>query len=230
MVSKSQSCSVKVWHRYALLHRSNSQAKWFKIVFFVSSETSVYNLHSAVSCKEYVSICSYPALGDFDEPKRSSLTMFGVLTSAVRIYQDRLGYGIYSGPIGTAVFMITVKWVSLRNIWCCSYSAFKSRAPNKLDEEQYFAHIDNMETQNFIIYHKCFHKVLQYCFCFAPVTKNEGKKRTLSRQKCLHSTSGARVLLRCSCFDASLLFRGKHMNINGYSNWSNTVCQKSMFV
>ncbi|KAF4112902.1 hypothetical protein G5714_005447 [Onychostoma macrolepis] len=51
------------------------------------------------------------ALGDFDEPKRSSLTMFGVLTSAVRIYQDRLGYGIYSGPIGTAVFMITVKWL-----------------------------------------------------------------------------------------------------------------------
>ncbi|XDV20178.1 hypothetical protein PO909_025543 [Leuciscus waleckii] len=51
------------------------------------------------------------ALGDFDEPKRSSLTMFGVLTSAVRIYQDRWGYGIYSGPIGTAVFMITVKWL-----------------------------------------------------------------------------------------------------------------------
>uniref|UniRef100_A0A8C1X3Q8 Myomaker, myoblast fusion factor n=1 Tax=Cyprinus carpio TaxID=7962 RepID=A0A8C1X3Q8_CYPCA len=53
------------------------------------------------------------ALGDFDEPKRSSLTMFGVLTSAVRIYQDRLGYGIYSGPIGTAVFMITVKWLQI---------------------------------------------------------------------------------------------------------------------
>ncbi|XP_056093170.1 protein myomaker isoform X1 [Rhinichthys klamathensis goyatoka] len=51
------------------------------------------------------------ALGDFDEPKRSSLTMFGVLTAAVRIYQDRWGYGIYSGPIGTAVFMITVKWL-----------------------------------------------------------------------------------------------------------------------
>lgn len=38
--------------------------------------------------------------------------MFGVLTIAVRIYQDRWGYGIYSGPIGTAVFIITVKWVS----------------------------------------------------------------------------------------------------------------------
>lgn len=51
------------------------------------------------------------ALGDFDEPQRSSLTMFGVLTIAVRIYQDRWGYGIYSGPIGSAVFIITVKWV-----------------------------------------------------------------------------------------------------------------------
>lgn len=40
--------------------------------------------------------------------------MFGVLTSAVRIYQDRWGYGIYSGPIGTAVLMITVKWVRER--------------------------------------------------------------------------------------------------------------------
>lgn len=159
--------------------------------------------------------------------------MFGVLTSAVRIYQDRLGYGIYSGPIGTAVFMITVKWVSLRDIRFCSYSAFKSRAPNKLDEELYFAHIDNMETQNFIIYHKCFHKVLQYCFCFAPVTKNEGKKRTLSRQKCLHSTSGARILLRRSCFDASLLFRGKNMNVqllNGFSNWRNSLSEKHVCV
>lgn len=52
-----------------------------------------------------------PALGDFDEPQRSSLTMFGVLSIAVRIYQDRWGYGIYSGPIGSAVFIITVKWV-----------------------------------------------------------------------------------------------------------------------
>ncbi|KAL6114943.1 mymk [Pungitius sinensis] len=51
------------------------------------------------------------ALGDFDEPQRSSMTMFGVLTIAVRIYQDRWGYGIYSGPIGSAVFIITVKWL-----------------------------------------------------------------------------------------------------------------------
>ncbi|XP_070993344.1 protein myomaker isoform X2 [Oncorhynchus clarkii lewisi] len=50
-------------------------------------------------------------IGDFDEPKRSTLTMFGVLTCAVRIYQDRWGYGIYSGPIGSAVFIITVKWL-----------------------------------------------------------------------------------------------------------------------
>ncbi|XP_022070846.2 protein myomaker [Acanthochromis polyacanthus] len=51
------------------------------------------------------------ALGDFDEPQRSSITMFGVLTIAVRIYQDRWGYGVYSGPIGSAVFIITVKWL-----------------------------------------------------------------------------------------------------------------------
>ncbi|XP_056275619.1 protein myomaker [Pseudoliparis swirei] len=51
------------------------------------------------------------ALGDFDEPQRSSMTMFGVLTIAVRIYQDRWGYGIYSGPIGSAVFIITVRWL-----------------------------------------------------------------------------------------------------------------------
>lgn len=61
----------------------------------------------------YISIwILVPALGDFDEPQRSSMTMFGVLTIAVRIYQDRWGYGIYSGPIGSAVFIITVKWVS----------------------------------------------------------------------------------------------------------------------
>ncbi|XP_017283299.1 protein myomaker [Kryptolebias marmoratus] len=51
------------------------------------------------------------ALGDFDEPQRSSMTMFGVLTIAVRIYQDRWGYGVYSGPIGSAVFIITIKWL-----------------------------------------------------------------------------------------------------------------------
>lgn len=37
--------------------------------------------------------------------------MFGVLTIAVRIYHDRWGYGVYSGPIGTAVLVITMKWV-----------------------------------------------------------------------------------------------------------------------
>ncbi|XP_077571297.1 protein myomaker [Stigmatopora nigra] len=51
------------------------------------------------------------AVGDFEEPQRSSITMFGVLSIAVRIYQDRLGYGIYSAPIGSAVFIITVKWL-----------------------------------------------------------------------------------------------------------------------
>ncbi|CAK6433483.1 unnamed protein product [Pipistrellus nathusii] len=54
---------------------------------------------------------SLMALADFDEPKRSTLVMFGVLTIAVRIYQDRGGYGVYSGPIGTAVLIIAVKWL-----------------------------------------------------------------------------------------------------------------------
>ncbi|MBW02657.1 Protein myomaker, partial [Eschrichtius robustus] len=49
-------------------------------------------------------------LADFDEPKRSTLVMFGVLTIAVRIYHDRWGYGVYSGPIGTAVLIIAAKW------------------------------------------------------------------------------------------------------------------------
>ncbi|XP_006776662.1 PREDICTED: protein myomaker [Myotis davidii] len=51
------------------------------------------------------------ALADFDEPKRSTFVMFGVLTIAVRIYHDRWGYGVYSGPIGTAVLIIAAKWL-----------------------------------------------------------------------------------------------------------------------
>ncbi|KAF7237223.1 Protein myomaker [Varanus komodoensis] len=54
---------------------------------------------------------SLMALAEFDEPKRSTSVMFGVLTIAVRIYHDRWGYGVYSGPIGTAVLIITVKWL-----------------------------------------------------------------------------------------------------------------------
>ncbi|XP_004285051.2 protein myomaker [Orcinus orca] len=54
---------------------------------------------------------SLMALADFDEPKRSTLVMFGVLTIAVRTYHDRWGYGVYSGPIGTAVLIITAKWL-----------------------------------------------------------------------------------------------------------------------
>lgn len=37
--------------------------------------------------------------------------MFGVLTIAVRVYHDRRGYGVYSGPIGTAILIIAAKWV-----------------------------------------------------------------------------------------------------------------------
>ncbi|XP_075415017.1 protein myomaker [Tenrec ecaudatus] len=54
---------------------------------------------------------SLMALADFDEPQRSTLAMFGVLTIAVRVYQDREGYGVYSGPIGTAVLIIAAKWL-----------------------------------------------------------------------------------------------------------------------
>ncbi|XP_078238827.1 protein myomaker isoform X2 [Pogona vitticeps] len=54
---------------------------------------------------------SLMALAEFDEPKRSTFVMFGVLTIAVRIYHNRWGYGVYSGPIGTAILMITVKWL-----------------------------------------------------------------------------------------------------------------------
>uniref|UniRef100_A0A8C8Y1J1 Myomaker, myoblast fusion factor n=1 Tax=Panthera leo TaxID=9689 RepID=A0A8C8Y1J1_PANLE len=54
-----------------------------------------------------------PALADFDEPKRSTFVMFGVLTIAVRIYHDRWGYGVYSGPIGVAVLIIATKWLQL---------------------------------------------------------------------------------------------------------------------
>lgn len=43
--------------------------------------------------------------------------MFGVLTIAVRIYHDRGGYGVYSGPIGAAVLIIATKWV--RTAWAC---------------------------------------------------------------------------------------------------------------
>ncbi|NXF18866.1 MYMK protein, partial [Rhodinocichla rosea] len=54
---------------------------------------------------------SLMALAEFDEPKRSTFIMFGVLTIAVRIYHNRWGYGVYSGPIGTAVLVITVRWL-----------------------------------------------------------------------------------------------------------------------
>ncbi|XP_058157362.1 protein myomaker, partial [Dasypus novemcinctus] len=54
---------------------------------------------------------SLMALADFDEPRRSTAVMLGALTIAVRVYQDRWGYGVYSGPVGTAVLIIAVKWL-----------------------------------------------------------------------------------------------------------------------
>lgn len=62
-------------------------------------------------CELMLPVLGPSALAEFDEPKRSTFIMFGVLTIAVRIYHDRWGYGVYSGPIGTAVLVITVKWV-----------------------------------------------------------------------------------------------------------------------
>lgn len=79
--------------------------------FFIL-DIAVLSSHIRGVCVHAYARVSIEALGDFDEPQRSSMTMFGVLTIAVRIYQDRWGYGIYSGPIGSAVFIITVKWVS----------------------------------------------------------------------------------------------------------------------
>ncbi|XP_008301891.1 protein myomaker [Stegastes partitus] len=79
------------------------------VYFFTMFFTAVRKLKPHSQFSSHVCVC-VSALGDFDEPQRSSVTMFGVLTIAVRIYQDRWGYGIYSGPIGSAVFIITVKW------------------------------------------------------------------------------------------------------------------------
>lgn len=68
-----------------------------------------------------------PALADFDEPKRSTFVMFGVLTIAVRTYHDRWGYGVYSGPIGAAVLIIATKWV--RTAWACRPSPVSPPPP-----------------------------------------------------------------------------------------------------
>lgn len=72
------------------------------------------------------------ALAEFDEPKRSTFIMFGVLTIAVRTYHDRWGYGIYSGPIGTAVLVITVKWVRPKGTPNCLQEVFKVQPQVKL--------------------------------------------------------------------------------------------------
>uniref|UniRef100_A0A3B5AJS7 Myomaker, myoblast fusion factor n=1 Tax=Stegastes partitus TaxID=144197 RepID=A0A3B5AJS7_9TELE len=113
------------------------------VYFFTMFFTAVRKLkpHSQLLCEmreerrcakfsSHVCVC-VSALGDFDEPQRSSVTMFGVLTIAVRIYQDRWGYGIYSGPIGSAVFIITVKWTRFVS---CHYP---SLSPPSLQEWDY---------------------------------------------------------------------------------------------
>uniref|UniRef100_A0A4W5QPU1 Myomaker, myoblast fusion factor n=1 Tax=Hucho hucho TaxID=62062 RepID=A0A4W5QPU1_9TELE len=70
--------------------------------------------------------CDGPAISIWitliGECKHSTLTMFGVLTCAVGIYQDRWAYGIYSGPVGSAVFIITVRrsvYIQLVGPGCC---------------------------------------------------------------------------------------------------------------
>lgn len=94
--------------------------------------------------------------------------MFGVLTSAVRIYQDRWGYGIYSGPIGTAVLMITVKWVrerekgtdadaahELRNIVSCDRRC-KCEPISQVHENESELTGDLYEHMSYIFRHPCF--------------------------------------------------------------------------
>ncbi|KAK0156496.1 Protein myomaker [Merluccius polli] len=78
------------------------------IVCFMRHEVLEYFTVYGTALSMWVTLI---ALGDFDEPRRSSITMFGVLTIAVRTYQDRYGYGVYSGPIGSAVFIVTVTWL-----------------------------------------------------------------------------------------------------------------------
>uniref|UniRef100_A0A8C9G085 Myomaker, myoblast fusion factor n=1 Tax=Pavo cristatus TaxID=9049 RepID=A0A8C9G085_PAVCR len=86
---------------------------YFFTMFFVAVRVRVCFLPPKYSIFfTSLSLCAVlSTLAEFDEPKRSTFIMFGVLTIAVRTYHDRWGYGIYSGPIGTAVLVITVKWL-----------------------------------------------------------------------------------------------------------------------
>ncbi|XP_049629678.1 protein myomaker [Suncus etruscus] len=90
----------------ALFHACHGPG--LSLLCFVRHDTLEYFSVYGTALSMWVSLM---ALADFDEPKRSTLVMFGVLTLAVRIYHDRGGYGVYSGPIGTAVLIIAIKWL-----------------------------------------------------------------------------------------------------------------------
>lgn len=65
--------------------------------------------------------------------------MFGVLTIAVRIYHDRWGYGVYSGPIGSAILIIAAKWV--RTVRASTQWAASPGGDSSLPESQPTSHL-----------------------------------------------------------------------------------------
>nr|XP_045372266.1 protein myomaker [Camelus bactrianus] len=90
----------------ALYHACNGPG--LSILCFLRLDVLEYFSVYGTALSMWVSLM---ALADFDEPKRSTFVMLGVLTIAVRTYHDRWGYGVYSGPIGAAVLIIAAKWV-----------------------------------------------------------------------------------------------------------------------
>ncbi|EPY86997.1 hypothetical protein CB1_000282002 [Camelus ferus] len=94
----------------ALYHACNGPG--LSILCFLRLDVLEYFSVYGTALSMWVSLM---ALADFDEPKRSTFVMLGVLTIAVRTYHDRWGYGVYSGPIGAAVLIIAAKWVLIQN-------------------------------------------------------------------------------------------------------------------
>nr|XP_031306767.1 protein myomaker isoform X1 [Camelus dromedarius] len=90
----------------ALYHACNGPG--LSILCFLRLDVLEYFSVYGTALSMWVSLM---ALADFDEPKRSTFVMLGVLTIAVRTYHDRWGYGVYSGPIGAAVLIIAAKWL-----------------------------------------------------------------------------------------------------------------------
>lgn len=160
--------------------------------------------------------------------------MFGVLTIAVRIYQDRWGYGIYSGPIGSAVFIITVKWVSdLKMTILCSsiffiitlsssssYTFYLSsvlcRFLPSLFASSLISFCPLLFLQFFPLFkfltieiHHCW--LLPVCsvdIIVISAAEDEAVEGGVSGEDRVHAAGRSRLLLRCSRPDAALLFRG----------------------